>query len=197
MSDPAEPSASTSTAPLDTALVMATAGELVDRVGAEGLSLSAIARELGVTQPALYRHVDDLADLWRGLGLSTRALLADELADAAIGLTGEEALRAVAGAWRSFARRHPGRYRSTDRYAVAGDPALEAAAHRTIGVLDAALRGFDLDDTERRFAANTVRSALHGFVAYELGDGHPEPDRLDEAFERLVDHLAAAFRSST
>ncbi|MEM7338427.1 MAG: WHG domain-containing protein [Actinomycetota bacterium] len=179
--------------PLDATTVIEVAGELVDQIGPEALSLSGIARELGVTQPALYRHVDDLASLWRGLGLATRALLADHLADAAVGLSGPEAMKAVAGAWRQFARRHPGRYRSTDRYAVAGDADLEQAANRTVGVLEKALRGFDLPDHERRHAAHSLRSALHGFVMYELSDGHPDPDHLDTSFDRMVEHLSTAF----
>jgi len=150
-----------------------------------------------VTQPALYRHVDGLADVWRELGLATRATLADQLAEASVGRTGPDAVAAVAAAWRDFGATHPGRYRSADRYAVAGDAALEAAAHRTIGVLERALQGFDLSGDELRFAADTLRSALHGFVSYELGDGHPDPDRVDGSFDRLVDHLCTAFVLAT
>lgn len=178
---------------LDTATVVSVAGTLVDQIGPERLTLSLIARELGVTQPAVYRHVEDLAAMWRALGLSTRALLADELAEAAVGTTGHEAVEAVAHAWRRFAHQHPGRYRSADRYAVAGDESLERAAHRTIGVLEQALQGFGLPDEERRYAADTLRSALHGFVAYELGDGHPDPDRLDASYDRMIAHLCRAF----
>lgn len=178
---------------LDTATVVRVAGTLVDQLGPEELSLSLIARELGVTQPAVYRHVEDLAAMWRALGLSTRSLLADELAEAAVGKTGHEAVEAVAQAWRRFAHEHPGRYRSADRYAVAGDESLERAARRTIGVLEQALQGFDLPEEERRHAADTLRSALHGFVAYELGDGHPDPDRVDASYDRMIGHLCQAF----
>ena len=185
------------TEPLTTESIVTTAGDFVDEFGPEAMTLTKIADELGVTQPALYRHVDGLADVWRELGLATRATLADNLAEAGVGRTGPDAVSAVASAWRDFGLANPGRYRAADRHAVAGDPALEAAAHRTIAVLERALQGFDLDDDQLRFAADTLRSSLHGFVSYELGNGHPDQDRVDASFDRLVDHLCAAFRSAS
>lgn len=183
--------------PLTTESIVTAAGDFVDKFGPEAMTLTKIADELGVTQPALYRHVGGLADVWRELGLATRATLADNLAEASVGRTGPDAVSAVAVAWRDFGIANPGRYRAADRHAVAGDPALEAAAHRTIGVLERALQGFDLDVDELRFAADTLRSSLHGFVSYELGNGHPDQDRVDASFDRLVEHLCAAFSSAS
>ncbi|MGI9611583.1 MAG: TetR/AcrR family transcriptional regulator [Acidimicrobiales bacterium] len=191
---PSAPTTSGSTAePLTTESIVSTAGDFVDEFGPEAMTLTKIANELGVTQPALYRHVDGLADVWRELGLATRATLADNLAEASVGRTGADAVRAVASTWRDFGIANPGRYRAADRHADGGDPALEAAAHRTIEVLERALQGFDLDADELRFAATTLRSSLHGFVSYELGNGHADHDRVDASFDRLVDHLCTAF----
>lgn len=180
---------------LDTITVVAAAGDLVDEVGPERLSLTKVADRLGVTQPALYRHVANLAELWRLLGVDTRARLANELAEASIGLAGGDAIEAVAHAWRRFATKHPGRYASTARHAVDGEPDLIAAVHRTISVLERALTAYDFDDEARRDAADMMRSTLHGFASYEIGHGHPDPDRLDRSFERIIHHLSVAFEA--
>lgn len=182
---------------LDTKTIVAVAGDFVDENGPEELTLTKVAERLGVTQPALYRHVDGLADVWRELGLATREALADDLAEASVGRTGPDSVAAVANAWRAFGRSHPGRYRAAERFAVAGDTDLEAAAHNTIGLLERALQGFDLCGDELRFAADTMRSSLHGFVSYELGDGHPDPDRVDASFDRLIGHLCTAFTAAS
>ncbi len=184
------------TQPLDLDLIVATAGDYVDEHGPEELTLTKIAEELGVTQPALYRHLGGTSELWKALGLSTRAMLADALAEASVGWSGQDALWAVANAWRAFARRHPGRYRSTDRHAVAGDPSLEEATHRTLTVLARSLRGFELSDADTLAAANTVRAALHGFASFEVSDLHPEPDAVDDSFNSLIEHLCLAFGAS-
>lgn len=178
--------------PLDRDGIIEVAGHLVDSAGPEALTLTLIAQTLGVTQPALYRHVGSLAELWRELGLVTRRQLADRLAEATVGHAGLDAVVAVGHAWRRFGTSHPGRYRSTDRFAVAGDPELEAAANHTLDVLARALQSFDLDDVARRDAADTLRSALHGFVSFEIGDGHPDPARVDASFNQMLRHLCAA-----
>lgn len=178
---------------LDTIAVVTAAGDLVDEVGPEELSLTKVAEQLGVTQPALYRHVANLAELWRLLGIDTRARLANELAEASIGLAGGDAIDAIAHAWRRFAVDHPGRYASTGRHAVEGEPELVAAVHRTISVLERALTAYGFDDEARRDAAEMMRSTLHGFASYEIGHGHPDPERLDGSFQRLIHHLTVAF----
>jgi len=180
---------------LDTDTVIVTAGDLVDEIGPEELSLTAVADRLGVTQPAMYRHVENLAALWRLLGLDTRDRLATALTEASVGLAGADAISAIAVAWRRFANDHPGRYASTGRHAVAGDPDLEDAAHRTISVLERALTAYGFDDDARRDAAEMIRSSLHGFVSYEIGDGHPDLDRIDASFDRMVHHLIVAFEA--
>ncbi len=178
---------------LDRSAVVTAAGDLIDEAGPEALTLTRVAERLGVTQPALYRHVANLADLWRLLGIDTRTRLADTLAEASIGRARGDAVAALATAWRRFAIDHPGRYASAGRHAIEGEPELVEAANRTIAVLERALGGYGLDDDDRRHAADTLRSAFHGFASYEIGHGHPDPDRLDASFERLVHHLTVAF----
>lgn len=184
-----------SAGPLDHQRIVAAAGDFVDQHGPEELTLTRVAEQLGVTQPALYRHLGGLSDLWRALGISTRAMLADALTEASVGRSGPEAVRAVAEEWRSFAQRHPGRYRSTNRYAVTGDQDLEQATKRTIGVLARSLRGYELSPEATLAAASTLRAALHGFAAFEVGDGHPDAGAVDTNFDDLVEHLCGAFRA--
>lgn len=181
--------------PLSVDIIVDAAGRLLDAEGPEAMTLTRVADHLGVTQPALYRHVEGLAGLWRALGLSTRELLADRLAHASVGRTGPDAIAAVAKEWRAFGHEHPGRYRSTDRHAVSGDLQLEAAVHRTVEVLQLSLRGFSLAPADLAHAAHTLRSALHGFVSYELGHGNPASLDPDASLDELVGHLCTSFEA--
>lgn len=181
--------------PLDLVLIVDTAGRLLDDEGPEAMTLTRVAELLGVTQPALYRHVEGRAGLWRALGMSTRELLAERLALASAGRTGPDAVASVAQAWRAFGHEHPGRYRSADRYAVSGDPQLEAAVHRTVNVLELSLRGFAMNEHDLAHAAQAMRSALHGFVSYELGHGNPASLDPDESLDQLVEHLCISFQA--
>ncbi len=179
---------------LDSDLVITTAADLADREGLDAVTLTRVADELGVRQPALYRHVDGFDDLIRSLGLLGRERLANALTEAAIGVAGDDAVVAVGQAWRATVARHPGLYAATDRYPCAGDDELEAAVERVVDVLAQSLGSFDLDDEHRLHAARTLRSAFHGFAHLESGDGHPHPHDLDDTFDHLLELLVAGIR---
>ncbi len=184
-------SSTTARTPLDSARVIATAARIADSEGLDRLTLTRVADELGVRQPALYRHVDGYDDLLRSLSLRGREILAQRLADAAVGLSGDDSVAAVGHAWRQMVRDHPGIYAATDRYPCAGDAELEAAVEWVLAVLGQTLRGYDLSEEDRVHSARALRSAFHGFSHLESGDGHPLPHDPEDAFEHLVQLLCA------
>ncbi len=180
---------------LSTAVVVETAGRIADEEGLDAVTLTRIARTLGTSQPALYRHVAGYDDLIRALGLWGRELLAARLTRAAVGVAGEEAVRAMGLAWRQMAVDHPGLYAATDRYPCAGDPELEAAVDQVVETLELALGDFDLAADQRVHVARTLRSAFHGFSHLEAGDGHPLEQDLDDSFEHLIELLCVGIRA--
>ena len=177
--------------PLDRDQVISAAAQLSDAEGLDKLTLTRVAGMLGVRQPALYRHVGGYDDLLRSLSLRGREILAQRLTDAAVGLSGDDAVAAVGHAWRKMVRDHPGIYAATDRYPCAGDAELEAAVERVLAVLGQALRGYDLSEVDRVHAARALRSAFHGFSHLESGDGHPLPHDPEDTFGNLVELLCA------
>lgn len=181
-------------APLDQDRVLDAAAELADRDGLDSVTLTKVAKQLGVRQPALYRHVDNYQDLVRGLSLRGRELLAETMADAAIGVAGDEAVAAVGHAWRTVASARPGLYAATDRYPCTDDPELEAAVDRIVEVIAMSLNGFELSAEHRVHAARTLRSAFHGFSHIEMCDGHPHPHDTDDTFRHMIELLCIGIR---
>lgn len=176
-------------------LIVDTARAIADAEGLDAVSLSRVARELGSSQPALYRHIGSYPELVRALGLQCRELLATRLTDAAAGLAGDDAVAAMAAAWRKLVQDHPGAYAATDRYPCAGDPELEVAVQGIVDILSRALLAYDLTDEQRIDVARTLRSALHGFSHLETGDGHPLDQDLDASFGALVQLLCRGIRT--
>ncbi len=179
---------------LDPTRVIDEAARLADAEGLDAVTLTRVADALGVRQPALYRHVDGYDDLMRSLGLRGRELLARRLSEAAQGVAGEDAVRALGSAWREVVREAPGLYAATDRFPCAGDPELEAAVEEVVDVIARSLAGFDLDEVQRAHVARALRSSFHGFAHLESGDGHPHPHDLEVSFEGLLDLLVAGIR---
>jgi AcrR family transcriptional regulator len=172
---------------LSRSLVIELAAAIADNEGIDAVTLQRIANDSGVKQPALYRHVSGIEDLWKELALLARRLLAESLTTARQGLTRRQAVHSVATAWREFVQRHPGIYTATDRVPSVGDPDIEASLSEVVNALDAALDGYPLSMAQRSQCARSLRSALHGFCVLEKDNGHPEPYALDEGLDNLVE----------
>jgi AcrR family transcriptional regulator len=181
---------------LNTGVVVASAARLADAEGLEALTLARLAAAAGVRPPSLYNHVAGLDDVRRRVALVALGELAGALREAAVGRAGDDALTAIAHAYRDYARRHPGRYAATQHAAAAGDAELAAAGGAALDVVLAVLRGRGLEGDDALHAARAVRSALHGFVTLEAGGGFGIPLDLDESFERMVAALARGLNGS-
>jgi AcrR family transcriptional regulator len=171
---------------LDHATVIATAADLADAQGLEGMTLAALAGRLGIQTPSLYNYVTGLAGLRRELALVGLRELLDRLQRAAVGKAAGEALVAFAHAFRAFAHEHPGLYAATLRAPLADDPAWAATASELVGLVVDVLAGYGLEGEDALHATRGLRSLVHGFVALEALGGFGLPLDLDESYDRLV-----------
>ncbi|MBX3193540.1 MAG: WHG domain-containing protein [Microbacteriaceae bacterium] len=168
---------------------------IVDDVGLDGLSLAAVAGRAGVAVPSLYKHIGSLAELRCAVALvGTREVVRVSSA-ATVGLAGDDALRALGHGIRAFARAHPGLYAGAQVAPAAGDTELLAAAADAVAVVAAVLRGFGLPDGSSVDAIRAARSAIHGFVSLEAGNGFGMPDDVDRSFATMLDLLVHGIRA--
>ncbi|HEY7349372.1 MAG TPA: WHG domain-containing protein [Ktedonobacterales bacterium] len=171
---------------LDRAAVIQAAADLADAEGLEQLTLARLAERLGIRAPSLYNHIAGLGGLRRDLAqLGIRELNA-RLTRAVMGKAADEAVAALAQAFRAFAKEHPGLYATTVRAPDAGDQQWQTAAQEAVEVIAAVLAAYGLQGEAAIHAIRGLRSALHGFVALETSGGFGIPLDLDESFRRLV-----------
>lgn len=172
---------------LNRAIVVDMAAAIADAEGIDAVTLQRIANDAGVKQPALYRHVSGIEELWMLLSLRGRDELVQFLTSALNTATRDDAVLAIARAWQRFVREHPGLYSATDRVPSVGDADIEASLSRVVVTLTNALRGYNLSDDVRAHCARSLRSALHGFCVLEKDHGHPEPQAIDAGLNNLVE----------
>jgi AcrR family transcriptional regulator len=172
--------------------VVLSAAELINTEGAEALSLSRLAERLGVRTPSLYNHVDGLPGLQRELALLNARRLGDCLAEAAVGKSGPQAIREVAGAYREYIKGNPGLYHAGLRAAGSQAPLdaeLKTAEDRVVAIGLAVVGSFGLAGENGLHAVRGLRSVVHGFASLEVAGGFGLPLDCDESFRRLVDML--------
>ncbi|MFF4948108.1 TetR/AcrR family transcriptional regulator [Streptomyces chattanoogensis] len=167
--------------------------ELADEVGLDRVTMSQVARRLGVKDASLYSHVRSLEDLRGRIAL----LAADEktirIAEATAGRSGKDALIAFANAWREYAHQHPGRYTATQT-PIQIDPELAAHApgpRRAVELTYGMLRAYGLAEPDLTDAVRLLRSTFHGFVALEAAGGFAHARSPQHSWVRALDALHA------
>jgi AcrR family transcriptional regulator len=176
--------------------VVAAAAEIADRDGPGALTLAALAANLGIKPPSLFNHVDGLASLKRELALLAARKLGDALADAAIGKSNDDAVRAMARAYRRFAKQHSGIYAETLRAPNPKDREMSAVSDRVLEVCLKILGGYGLDRRASLHAVRAMRSIVHGFASLEAAGGFGIPMSIDESFDWLLDTFIAGLRNT-
>jgi AcrR family transcriptional regulator len=177
------------------ATVIAAGADLADEVGFAGVTMGLLAERLGVRTPSLYKHVDSLEAVRRGISIQSKLELAHTLARATVGLSGPDAVRAFADAYRRWVLDHPGRHLATVRAPAADDEEDRAAAGQPVQVLLDILAGFGLRNAQAIDAARALRSAIHGFTDLESGGGFGLPRNIDRSYRFLIDTVIAGLPS--
>jgi AcrR family transcriptional regulator len=181
---------------IDAEAVVTAAAELADTEGLDAVTLTRLADELGVRPPSLYAHIGGLDDLRRRLGARGNNELAAALGHAIEGRSGADALRALAVAYRDYAREHPGTYVALQRSRdLANDDEARAAGDAVVRIVLAGLRAYGLEGEEAIHAVRLIRITLHGFVTLEAGGGFAMDLSANETFERLLALLELGLRT--
>lgn len=181
---------------LDKDTVVTAAAELVNAEGIGALSLSRLAKDLGVRTPSLYNHVDGLPGLRRELALLSVHQLGERLTNAAIGKSGPQGLRAIAQAYREYIKEFPGLYQASLRASGSQeipDDELQEAEERVVKVALAVVESFGMYGEDALHAVRAVRSVVHGFATLEAEGGFGLPLDCDESFRRMIDMLIRAW----
>lgn len=170
---------------LTTARVVDAAADLAEEIGFDKLTLSAVARRLGVKDPSLYVHIRNLHDLRVRVALLASAELNERIGVAVAGRSGQDALFAFTDAYRAYVLDHPQRYAAAqirmDPAEVADEPALQ----RSIELTTAVLRGYQLDEPAELDAARMLRATLHGFATLEAAGGFAHTRSTDSSWPQI------------
>jgi AcrR family transcriptional regulator len=169
----------------------------LDREGWDSLTINALAAQLGTKGPSLYNHVDSLEDLRRAVRIRVIDDIITMLNRVGEGRARDDAVLVMAGAYRSYAHHHPGRYSAFTRMPLGGDdPEYTAATRGAAAPVIAVLSSYGLDGQEAFYAALEFWSAMHGFVLLEMTGVMDDVD-TDAVFSDMVLRLAAGVERRT
>ena len=198
-----------SAAKLSRDVIVGAALTFLDREGWDALTINALATQLGTKGPSLYNHVESLDDLRRSVRMHVIDDILQMLSTVASGRTRDDAVIAMASAYRSYAHHHPGRYSAFTRMPLGGggpggepggagvrgddgggdDPEFAAASRAAAEPVIAVLSSYGLEGEDAFYAALEFWAALHGYVLLEMTGVMHDVD-TDAMFTDMVLRLA-------
>lgn len=127
-----------------------------------------------------------------GIMLRAKKNLANALGQAAIGRARDEAIGALALAYRGWALEHPGQYPMTMHAPVPGDDEDRLVSSALVDVVFNVLAGYGLKGDDAVDATRFLRSAMHGFVDLETNGAFELRVDLERSFARMTRSVAGA-----
>lgn len=182
---------------MDRNAVIERAALILDERAPEGLNLVVLAQSLGVKPPSLYKHIEGMPGLRRGIMLRAKRDLARVLGKAAIGRSGDAAIGALALAYRRWALEHPGQYPMTIQAPVSGDAEDTRESTAIADVVFGVLAGYGLGEDDAVDATRFLRSSLHGFVDLETSGAFELPVDLERSFAKLTQSIVISLANWT
>lgn len=144
---------------------------LIEQEGLSAFSLRSLAASLKIQVSSLYNHIQGQTELLAEVGLRAVDMLT-EMEEAAIAdRQRDEALYALADAYRLFAREHTELYRIIMGVHTIAIPILESAAEKIAKPILRVISDYGIKGDEQIHYQRMLRSVMHGFFAHEDSGG--------------------------
>ena len=157
------------------------AGRVLERDGRDGLTMRAIAAELDIQAPSLYKHISDKREV--EIALVAEALEHQAEVFEKIAANSDDPISGIAAAYRTWAREHPHLYSLMNDQPLPRDQLPEGLEERAVLPLLGVFGG-DMD------RARAAWAFAHGMVTLELADRFPEHADLTAAWSIGLESIA-------
>jgi len=166
--------------------IISSAAELIEEIGLKNLTLNKLAEKLGIKTPSLYNHLEGLNALYAGLVDFGMGRLGECLRNSAIGISKEDAMEAVAYAYRKFVKENPELYKALMKAPKLDKGEIKQSGGIT-GIMNKILEPYNNYSKEEEIhITRGFRSIIHGFVSLENDGFFKGPADLEESFRLLI-----------
>jgi len=164
--------------------VTAAAIRLIEEKGISNFSLNELAKSLNIKPASLYSHIQNIDALLTDIGIIAIRRMVSSEKEAIKGKSGDEALFALASAYRKFAKEHYQLYLLIMNIPKVNNTVLELAAEEIVEPIMDVLDSYKIPKEMQMHYQRSLRSMMHGFVAHEeYGAFSHFPIDRDKSFE--------------
>jgi AcrR family transcriptional regulator len=176
---------------LNKEVVISAAIRLIEEKGISNFSLNELAKSLDIKPASLYSHIQNIDALLTDVGtIAVRQMVSCEK-EAIAEKSRDEALFALAAAYRKFAKEHYELYLLVMNIPKGHNPVLERAAKEITEPVMEVLETYKIPKEMQMHYQRSLRSMMHGFVAHEeYGAFSHFPIDRDQSYERSIRLIA-------
>lgn len=171
------------------ALVIETASQIADEQGLNSLSLKAVAEKLNVRTPSLYNHIESLDDLLREVAHKGMRSMNEQMAQAAIGKSGDTALKGVSVEYLNFIIEHPGVYETIQWATWHGTEETAQIFGNYIKMLSTIISSYNFPSESTNTILNLFTGFLHGFTTLQVRYAFSDPQKVRNELCNAVDTI--------
>ncbi len=173
---------------LDKNKILEAAGALANDISITKLNLKQLAQKLDIQPPSLYNHVQSLDHLRSELMGYGWDQVGGRIADALIGISGDEAIRRACGVFYDYAAENPGIFEAMAYYNRDGK---NSEPDRLTRILQKLCEARDIPQADVTHLLRLFRSYLEGFALLARHSAFPQGEATRESFDYGVDFLIA------
>lgn len=168
---------------IDGKAVLMAAVDVANAEGAEAVTITSVAKKLGIRPPSLYNHVNGLEQIRTELAKYALDRLYEQISAAVGERTGEAAIRAFAEAYLEFAHVFPGLYDAAQAAPGPEHSSLQEAGGRLVDLILRYLGSYPLTEEQALHAVRGLRSLIHGFASLERRRAFALPLEVRDSLE--------------
>lgn len=167
--------------------VILVASNLADEAGLNEVSLKNVAEKLNIKTPSLYNHISSLDELLHEIAHKGMKSMNTDMGKAAIGKSGDDAIKAIAAAYLHFVANHPGVYETIQWATWHETTETENIFLDYQSLLAAVISSSDFPSQKHPEIIRLLSGFLHGYITMNLRDALSNYSAAEQALLDAVD----------
>lgn len=174
--------------------VIQAASDIADQSGLNSVSLKIVAEKLDIRTPSLYNHIASLEELLREAAHRGMKAMYERMARAAIGSSGDEAIKAVSIEYLNYMIEHPGVYETIQWATWHGTDETAELFGNYAELLKTLIRSCHLKTEKTDEILNLLTGVLHGYTTLQLSFALKEPEKVRASLTEAIDTVLLGVR---
>lgn len=167
--------------------VIQAASDIADSEGLSKVSLKVVAERLNIRTPSLYNHIASLNDLLREVAHNGMRTMNDKMTQAAVGNSGDMAIKSISIAYLNYIITHPGIYEIIQWAHWHSNSETEAIFDYYKSLIKKLVLSYNFKTQKIDEILSLLMSLLHGYSSLELGKALINPEEVIKALTNSID----------